>query len=98
MNDFDLDALFAAARAGRRDTSKAEYGFETRMLARLRSQRQAQGDTGSVWAMVSWRMIPLFAACVMALAVWHSQVAALADDAEAFNSVEHPETADLFSN
>ncbi len=98
MNDSDLDALFAAARAGRRDTSKQEYGFETRVLARIRAQRQAQGDTGSIWAMVSWRMMPFFAACVMGLAVWHSQVAALTDDAAAFNNLEHPETADLLSN
>lgn len=98
MNDADLDKLFAAAHAGHRDTTKEEYAFETRLMARIRAQRQAQGDTGSIWSMVSWRMMPLFAACVMALAVWHSQVASLTDDAAAFNSVEHPETADLWNN
>jgi len=98
MNDPDLDALFAVARANRRDTSKQEYGFETRALARIRAQRQAQGDMGSIWAMVSWRMMPFFAACVMGLALWHSQVASLTDDAAAFNNLDHPETADFLSD
>ena len=66
MNDQDpnsqLDALFASARKHRPDTSAAEFAFETRLLARLRAQKQ----TSSVWAMVSWRLIPFFAACVVA--------------------------------
>ena len=34
--DSQLDALFRAARADAPDTARAEYGFETRLLARLR--------------------------------------------------------------
>jgi len=97
MNDSDLDKLFAAARGIRPDTSRQEYGFETRLLARLRAQRQTQGDTGSIWAMVSWRMMPLFAACVMGLAVWHAQFSSITDDA-ALNHMENPETSDLLNN
>ena len=42
MNDPDyssLDALFARARVSRLDTARAEFGFETRLLARLREMR-----------------------------------------------------------
>jgi hypothetical protein len=34
--DPKLDALFAAARLAAPDTSRLEYGFETRLTARLR--------------------------------------------------------------
>ncbi len=97
MNDSDLDKLFAAARGLRPDTSKSEYAFETRLMTRLRAQRETQGDAGSIWAMVSWRMMPIFAACVMGLAAWHAQFSAIADDA-ALNSLDNPETADLLNN
>lgn len=92
--DADLDALFALAREKRPDTSAAEFAFETRLMARLR----ARPETSSIWAMVSWRMMPFFAACVMGLALWHSQVASLTDDAAAFNNLDHPETADFLSD
>jgi hypothetical protein len=92
--DSRLDALFAQARARRPDTSRAEYGFETRLLARLRAER----ETSSIWATVSWRLAPLFAACVMALAVWQVQVAAETDDATVFASLDNPDTVELWSN
>jgi len=92
--DSQLDALFAQARAHRTDTSRAEYGFETRLLARLRAER----ETSSLWATVSWRLAPLFAACVMALAVWQAQVAAETDDASASASMQSPDTVELWSN
>ena len=69
--DRRLDALFALAREHRPDTSAAEYAFETRLMARLRERRQ---ERGSIWAMVSWRMVPFFAVCVVALAIWQSQI------------------------
>ena len=37
-----LSALFAAARADERDTSRAEFGFETRLAARLREVLDAE--------------------------------------------------------
>jgi hypothetical protein len=97
MNDSDLDRLFAAARARRPDTSRQEYAFETRLMSRLRAQRQEQGDTSSIWAMVSWRMIPFFATCVMGLAMWHSQLSNTEETA-AVNTVENPESAYLWNN
>jgi hypothetical protein len=98
MNDRDqdgqLDALFALARARRPDTSAAEFAFETRLLARLR----AQEETGSIWATVSWRLIPFFAACVVALTLWHSQVVTETNEAEQTAYVENPGTVDMWNN
>ena len=85
--DPQLDALFALARARRPDTSAAEYAFETRLLARLRA-----GATRIrlEWAMVSWRMIPFFAACVVALTLWQSQIVKETDDAAQAAYLENP--------
>jgi len=68
MNDnFDqkLEALFAAARADAPDTSRLEYGFETRLNARLRGERSA-----SIFAW-AWRLCPIFAALALAVAWWN---------------------------
>ena len=57
MNDnFDekLSALFAAARAAERDTSRAEFGFETRLAARLRE------DSGGSLAAWGVEAVPVF--------------------------------------
>ena len=96
--DADLDALFALARARRPDTSAAEYAFETRLLAQLRAHRQAKDDTDSIWAMVSWRLAPFFAACVAALAVWQSQIVTETNDAEQTTYVQNPEPLDSWNN
>jgi hypothetical protein len=93
-NDGQLDALFALARTRRPDTSAAEFAFETRLLARLR----AQEDTGSVWAMVSWRLIPFLAACVAALTLWQAEVASDTTDAATIAGLNNPVAADLWSN
>jgi len=85
-DDAGLDALFAQARALRPDTAAAEYAFETRLLARLRDTR----STDSVWAMVSWRLIPFFAVCVVALTIWQSQVVTETEAAEQLVYVENP--------
>jgi hypothetical protein len=92
--DADLDALFALARARRPDTSAAEFAFETRLLARLRAER----ETSSVWAMVSWRLIPFFAACVVALTLWQAEVASDTTDAATIAGLTNPVAADLWSN
>lgn len=60
--DQRLDALFAAARAETPDTSRLEYGFETRLAARLRGER---GASIFAWA---WRLCPIFAALALAVA------------------------------
>lgn len=92
--DADLDALFTLARARRPDTSAVEFAFETRLLARLRSKREAS----SVWAMVSWRLIPFFVACVVALTLWQAEVASDTTDAATIAGLTNPVAADLWSN
>jgi len=62
-----LDNLFAAARQAKPDTSRAELGFETRLTARLRAERSAPVP----WFAVSWRLVPVFAAVVIALGAWN---------------------------
>lgn len=64
--DNRLDALFAAARQNSTDTSRAEWGFETRVMARLREE-------GSPFASVvtwAWKLCPFFAALAVATALW----------------------------
>src|SRR4051794_18962958 len=62
--DPKLYALFAAARAAAPDTSRLEYGFETRLSARLREEN---GASLFAWA---WRLCPFFAALALAVAWW----------------------------
>jgi hypothetical protein len=92
--DGQLDALFALARARRPDTSAAEFAFETRLLARLRARQ----ETGSIWAMVSWRLMPFFAVCVVALTLWQAEVASDTTDAATIAGLNNPVAADLWSN
>jgi len=66
MNDEQLDNLFQAARADRPDTARAEFSFETRLLARLRANRQQPAP----WYAFTWKLMPAFAAVVLALAAW----------------------------
>lgn len=66
--DPKLDALFAAARATVTDTSRAEFAFETRLAARLRSE-----NSGSLFAW-AWRLCPFFAALALAVGWWSHAV------------------------
>ncbi len=93
-SDSSLDALFAQARALRPDTGRAEYGFETRLLARLRTER----DPSSIWAMVSWRLAPLFAALVIGLTIWQSELVSETNDAETLAQLDNPAASDLWDN
>jgi hypothetical protein len=92
--DSRLDALFALARANRPDTSAAEYAFETRLMARLRARQ----ETASIWAVVSWRLVPFFGVCVVGLAIWHSQVVTETNETVAMAGMENPATVDLWGN
>ncbi len=66
MND-KLDKLFKAVRAEKPDTSRVEFGFETRLLARIRSEKEQE----SPWLVWAWKLMPAFAAVVLALGVWN---------------------------
>lgn len=79
--DLNLDRLFRAARAEEADTSRFEFAFETRMLARLREERSA-----SVFAW-SWKLAPFFAALALAACWWSQSTVATADSLAGF--VEH---------
>ena len=62
--DPQLDALFRAARSEAPDTARAEFGFETRLMARLREER---GTGIFAWA---WKLAPFFAAVALAAGWW----------------------------
>ena len=62
-----LDGLLAAVRADRPDTSRAEYGFETRLMARLASPGAVEPFWWAAW---TWRLVPLFAVVALSLALW----------------------------
>ena len=70
MNDDQLNELFRAARTSRPDTSRAEYGFETRLLAALREIRKQP----TPWATLAWRLMPVFAAIVVVTGAWSYNV------------------------
>jgi hypothetical protein len=82
-----LNALFAAARTAGRDTTGLEFGFETRLAARLREEN---GGSVSAWA---WRLCPFFAALALAVAWWG--YASVREDAAARIAAETtPENAE----
>lgn len=68
--DEKLDALFRAARSVEVNTSRVEFGFETRVAARL-GERRASGAAGAqLWGGLAWKLAPCFAAIVVVLAGW----------------------------
>jgi hypothetical protein len=70
MNDEQLNQLFQAARRSRPDTLRAEYGFETRLLAAIRESRKQPMPL----ATLAWRLMPAFAAVVVVAGVWSYNV------------------------
>ena len=65
-SDKHLDALLSAARSQKPDTSRVEYGFETRLMARIREEQRADRP----WYAFAWRLSPVFAGIVIALGIW----------------------------
>jgi len=61
-----LDRLFAAARKAEPYRSDAEYGFETRVMASIRAQREGQRP----FLLWSWRLIPYLVSAVILLGIW----------------------------
>jgi hypothetical protein len=92
----ELDALFALARGERPDTARAEYGFETRLIARLRERHPP--DTASLWSIVAWRMAPFFAVVVVTLAVWQAQSAAETAETAALTGLVNPVAGELWGD
>ncbi len=62
--DDGLDALFRAVRENPADTSRAEFAFETRVLALVRDERRT---SMFAWA---WKLTPFMAALAIAAGVW----------------------------
>lgn len=60
-----LDDLLSAARAAQPETSRLEFGFETRLAARLREERRG---SLAAWA---WRLCPFFAMLALAVGGWN---------------------------
>jgi len=65
-----IDRLFDAAREEAVDTSRLEFAFETRLLARIRDEQ-----TSSIFAW-AWKLAPFFAAVVIAVGLWNRPSAA----------------------
>ena len=70
MNDEQLNELFRTVRESRPDTSRVEYGFETRLLAAIRDARKQPTPL----ATLAWRLMPAFAAVVIVAGVWSYNV------------------------
>jgi hypothetical protein len=62
--DDPLAALFRAARGNADDFGRIEYGFEARVLARLREER------GASWFAWAVRLCPIAAALAILAGVW----------------------------
>jgi hypothetical protein len=61
-----LGTLFGKAREYEPDISRVEAGFETRVMARIRSERGSHTMLFD-WA---WRLLPIFTALVVAMGIW----------------------------
>lgn len=68
LKDRKLDELFAAARRAELYDANREYGFETRVMAKIRARRELKTPV-LVWA---WRLIPVFLSVVVLLGIWTS--------------------------
>ncbi len=64
--DNGLDRLFADARKAELYDPDMEYGFETRLMARIRAEREGRMPL-LLWA---WRLIPVFISIVIVLGIW----------------------------
>jgi hypothetical protein len=89
-----LDSLFARARAARPDTARAEFAFETRLLARLREARQPER---SGMGFLAWRVMPYLAVIVLGLGLVQIETGRESQEAEDAASLQNPEMVDLFA-
>ena len=66
MDDDNLERLFAAARRTSPYKLEMEYGFETRVMAKIRAKYEGR-MAYSLWA---WRLIPVFISLVILVGIW----------------------------
>ena len=81
MDDDLLNELFQSVRENTPETARAELGFETRLMARLREER------GSSWLAWSWRLCPFFATLALAAGAWCYASTDFEPDADTLMSV-----------
>lgn len=65
--DVLVERLLRAGRSARTPTDAAEFAFETRLMARIRSERTGEAAQG----LLIWRFVSSCAALVLLLGVWH---------------------------
>jgi hypothetical protein len=65
-DDDRIDRLFEAARKVQPYNKKIEYGFETRLMAKIKAQHEKRKAFFS-WA---WRLMPAFVSAVLLLGIW----------------------------
>lgn len=65
MNDEELDQLFRAARPTDETIVRREFGFETRLMARIRASRDE-----TPWLAWALRLSPAFLSVVAACGWW----------------------------
>ena len=68
-NEEKIDRLFTAARKAEpyeKEIELIEYGFETRLMAKIRAERERQMPF-FLWA---WRLVPAFVSIVIFLGIW----------------------------
>jgi hypothetical protein len=65
-DDDKLERLFAAARKAELYRSEMEYGFETRVMAKIRAKNEGRVPY-LLWA---WRLIPVFISLVILIGIW----------------------------
>lgn len=87
-----LDRLFKAARAVPLEIERVETGFETRVLARIRAERDRRVPL-FYWA---WRLVPAFSVVVIALGAWYyASMPTLSIDMHAAFTADSEETIAL---
>ena len=63
-----IDKLFADVRKAEHYDLTREYGFETRVMTRIRAER----GTKMPFILWAWRLTPFFASIVILLGIWIS--------------------------
>ncbi len=65
-------------------------------MAGLRERREH--DAAWLWSVVTWRLMPFFAACVAALALWQAQLSTESNEAALAAGWNSPEAAEIGGN